>query len=236
MTKISLLVVALLIQSTISFGQNKNFIDQPYIEVVGYADTLIVPNLIYIRIVISEKDTRDKISVEEQENKMTTAFKSLGINIEGDLTTGDIMSNYKFYFLKGKDIIKTKEYTLKVTTAEMASKIFVQLEDLGISNTSIQKIDHSDISALKNICRTKAVENAKSKALALTKPLLQSIGNAIFISDNEGNIDNPLQGRVPGIQIRGISSFSDKSKYESPKIEFEKIKISATISVKFILK
>ncbi len=236
MKKYILFAVLILVKGTISFGQSKNFIDQPYIEVVGYSDTLITPNLIYIRIVISEKDTRDKISVEEQENKMTTALKSLGINIETDLTTSDMLSNYKYYFLKGKDIIKTKEYILKVTTAEMASKIFVQLEDLGISNTSIQKLDHTEIDDIKNICRTRAVETAKKKALALTKPLSQTIGNSIFISDNEGSVDNQLQGRTAGIQIRGINSFSDKSKYEPPKIEFEKIKISSTIIVRFILK
>ena len=146
-----------------------------------------------------------------------------------------MLSNYKFYFLKQKDIIKTKEYILKVTTAEIASKVFVQLENIGISNTSIFKVDHSDLENLKNICRTKAIENAQKKAIALTKPIAQTIGNAIHIFDNEAKFDDLLQGRVAGLQIRGYSSM-DKGKYEAPKIEFEKIKVSSTVSVKFILK
>ncbi len=154
-----------------AIGQTKNFIDQPYIEVGGYSDTLVTPDQIYIKIIISEKDDRDKISLEEQENKMITGFKNLGINTEIDLTTSDMLSNYKFYFLKKKDILKTKEYILKVTTFETASKVFIQLEDLGISNTSIHKVDHSDIEYLKNICRTKAIENSHKKAIALTKPI-----------------------------------------------------------------
>ena len=111
-------------------GQTKNFIDQPYIEVGGYSDTLVTPNLIYIKIVIAEKDSRDKISLEEQENKMITAFKNLGLNIEVDLTTSDMLSNYKFYLLKQKDILKTKEYLLKVTTAETASRVLCNLKTL----------------------------------------------------------------------------------------------------------
>jgi hypothetical protein len=218
-----------------AIGQTKNFIDQPYIEVSGYADTLVTPNLIYIKITIAEKDSRDKIPLEEQESKMIKAFKSIGIKTETDLTTSDMLSNYKFYLLKQKDILKTKEYILKVTTAEIAGTVFIQLEDLGISNTSINKVDHSDIENLKNICRTRAVENSHKKAVALTKPISQSIGNAIHITDNETNFDNQLQGRVAGVQIRGYSSLA-KENYEAPKIEFEKINVSSTVSVKYILK
>ncbi len=41
-------------------AQMKNFIDQPYIEVAGNADTLVTPDEIYISIEISEKDTKTK--------------------------------------------------------------------------------------------------------------------------------------------------------------------------------
>lgn len=235
MTRIFLTSILGLTICISAMSQTKNFIDQPYIEVGGYSDTLVTPNLIYIKIVIAEKDSRDKLPLEEQENKMITAFKGLGINTEVDLTTSDILSNYKFYFVKQKDILKTKEYNLKVTTAETASKVFIQLEALGISNTSIRKVDHSNIEGLKNICRTKAIENSHKKAIALTKPISQTIGNAIHITDNETSFENQLQARVAGVQISGYSTL-EKAKYEPQKIEFEKIKVSATVSVKYILK
>jgi uncharacterized protein YggE len=219
------------------FGQTKNFIDQPYIEVAGSADTLVTPNQIYIKIIISEKDSKDKISVEEQENNMITSLKTLNINTEKDLTTSDMLSNYKSYFLKQKEILKTKDYILKVSDASTASKVFVELESIGISNTSIEKTEHSDFENIKNTCRTKAIVNANKKAIALTKPLSQSIGNAIFISDNEtikeSSIDDALQGRIAGLDIVGYGA---KRKIETPKIEFRKIKISATVTVKFVLK
>ncbi|MBE8721214.1 hypothetical protein [Sphingobacterium pedocola] len=44
-----------------------------------------------------------------------------------------------------------------------------------------------------------------------------------------------LQGRVAGLHISGYGS-NEKAKYEAPKIEFEKIKVSAEVSVKYILK
>jgi uncharacterized protein YggE len=77
----TLLVTGLILASlTNTLAQTKTFIDQPYIEVGGYADTLVTPNEIYIKIIISEKDSKDRTSVEEQENKMITAFKGMGIN------------------------------------------------------------------------------------------------------------------------------------------------------------
>ena len=216
-------------------SQTKNFIDQPYIEVSGFSDTLVVPNLIYIKIVISEKDSRDRISVEDQELRMIDALKSLGIDTEKDLASSDMLSNYKFYLIKAKDILKSKEYILTVTTAELASKVFLKLEDIGVSNTSIQKVDHSNLEEFKNICRAKAIKNALAKAVAITEPISQKIGNAIHITDNDENIIHTLQGRVSGVQIRGYSSL-ESSKYEPPKIDFEKIRISSTINVKFVLK
>ena len=227
------LVIAI---ATTVIGQTKNFIDQPYIEVTGSADTLVTPNQIFINIIISEKDSRDKISVEEQELKMVESLMSLNINTEKDLTASDMLSNFKSYFLKEKEILKTKEYTLKVYDASTASKVFIELEAIGISNTSIEKTDHTDFESIKNECRTKAIVNAYNKAIALTKPLSQSPGNAIHVSDNENlralSLDQALQGRIAGLDVGHVRG---QSKSEVPNIEFKKIKIAASVSVKFVL-
>ena len=217
-------------------SQTKNFIDQPYIEVSGSADTLVTPNEIYIRIILSEKDTRDRVSIEELEQKMVAALKGLDLDTEKDLTTSDMTRNFKTYLLKSKDVIKTKIYTLKVTDAVIASKVFMKLEEIGISNTSIERVDYSDLNNLKNKMRTKAILDAKERAVALTKPLNQTVGSAINIVDTDNNISQQLQGRVAGIQIRGISSIQSDGYMDLPKIEFEKIKVTAGINAKFILK
>ena len=215
-------------------AQTKNFIDQPYIEVSGNADTLITPNEIYIRIVLSEKDTRDRVPIEELEQKMVAALKGVGVDTEKDLTTSDMTSSFKSYLLKGKDVIKTKHYTLKVANAVTASRVFIKLEEMDVSNTSIERVNHSDLDNLRNAMRTKAIIDAKVRAMALTKPLNQSVGPAIHIVDAE-NVSQQLQGRVAGIQVRGYSTMQ-KIDTELPKIEFEKIRVSANINARFTLK
>lgn len=232
-----LTLLALLLTTLLSAeSQTKNFIDQPFIEVNGNADTLVTPNEIYIRIILSEKDTRDRVSLEELEQRMVSALNGLGLDIEKDLTTSEISSNFKFYLLKSKDVIKTKMYTLKVTEAVTATKVFMRLEEIGISNTSIEKVGHSDLDNLKNKMRTKAIIDAKERALALTEPLNQTIGAAIHIVDAENSVSQQLQGRAAGIQIRGVTTIQGHGYNDLPKIEFEKIRVTAGINVKFVLR
>jgi hypothetical protein len=66
----------------------------------------VTPNEIYIKIILTEKDTRDRISVEELELKMYNALKVLGIDLDKSLTTSDMASNFKFHFLRSKDVMK----------------------------------------------------------------------------------------------------------------------------------
>lgn len=233
MKKSPLLALTLLV-GLLANAQTKNFIDQPYIEVAGNADTLVIPNEIYLRIFISEKDTRDRTSVEELEQKMVATLTGLGVNTEKDLNISDMTSNFKNYLLKSRDIIKSKLYILKVTDAVTAAKVIINLEETGISNTGIERVGHSDLNKLRNKMRTNAMLDAKETALALTKPLNQALGTAIRIADTE-NISQQLQGQVAGIRIRGISSISNKND-DLSKIDFEKIKVSASVNVVFILK
>ena len=217
-------------------SQTKNFLDQPYLEVAGNADTLLTPNEIYIKIIITEKDTRDRISVEDQELKMYNALKSLGIDVEKNLTTSDMSSNFKFYLLRSKDVMKSKQYILRVSDAVTASKVFIELENLGISNTSIERVDHSDLESIRNLLRSKAVKNARTRAIALTEPLKQTVGPAIHIADNEVySNSNQLQGRLDEVVVVAYG-IKKNAGAELPKIEFEKIKVASNINVKFMLK
>jgi len=236
MKKIFLATFLFSILHAVAHSQSKNYIDQPYIEVSGYADSLVIPNEIYIKIYISEKETRDKISVEATEQKMIEGLKSLALNPEKDLSTNDLGSNYRFYLLKQKSVMKSKQYILKVINAVTAMKVFMLLEDLDISNASIERVDHTEKEIIKNLTRIKAVENAKQNALSLIKPLNQTIGQAIYLTDNENSstIANLLEGRSSGINITGYDMVKEQKRL--PNIEFDKIKISTIVSVKFILK
>ena len=233
MKKINLLIIAICFLFS-SFSQTKSFLDLPYIEVNGSADTLVTPNEIFIKITIAEADDKNKVSLESQERKMVAGLKALGINTEKNLSMSDMQSNFKYYVLKQKDVMKTKEYILKVEDAVLATKVFMKLEELGIANASVEKVGHSDIENLKNQCRTNAMVNALHKANALTKPLQATVGAPLHIMDYSNNSE-PEYRPLPKLRMKTMA-ISNEVLEELPEINFEKIKISLSINVKFQLK
>ena len=79
-----IIVFILLLFITKNFSQTKNFIDLPYIETSAKVDTLVTPDRIFLTILITEKDTKNRTSVEELESKMNLKLKSLGIITENN--------------------------------------------------------------------------------------------------------------------------------------------------------
>jgi len=232
MTKITFTLL-LILTSVIGFSQTKNFIDLPYLETSAKVDTLVTPDRIYLSILITEKDTKGKTSVEELENRMAVKLKQLNINLDKQLTLSDLASNFKRYFLKQQDVLKSKAYTLLVYDAVTAGKVMVALEEIEISNVHLEKTEYSKIEELRIRLKSKAVQKSKSNAMAMVMPLKQNIGNAIYISDF-GNIENQMQGRLAGLMVRGYSSKALED-VKPIEIEFEKIKVESEVKVTFKL-
>ena len=231
------LIFTLLVFSGFSQGETKNFIDQNYIEVVGDAEKKVTPNQIYLIIRVNEKDFKDK-ELPEIEKSMIDKLKALDIDIDKSLTVNDFVSNFKYYWLKKTDIFLTKEYELLIHDAKTAGKVFVELEKLGISNISIERLDHSDIKKFEQEVKIDAIKSAKEKAGALAKAIGQDIGRAIYINEFNDNVGvyKTLQGKTAGIRIRGASSLNNKAQETEPDIEFDKIKLKYKIKVRFELK
>lgn len=215
-----------------SFAQSKNFIDQPYLETSALVDSLVVPDEIHLSILISELDTKGKTSVEELENKMAATLKELGIDIDKQLALTDLSSNFKKYFLKQKDVHKTKSYDLLVYDGLTAGMVIQALEKINISNVGIAKIAYSKMEQLQLELKSKAILKAKSNATYLANPLGQKVGNAIHISDQFRNYSY-ANVQNTNLKIRGMSAMEDS---EAPlDIDFEKIKVTSSVAVKFAL-
>ena len=165
------------------FSAQKNFLDQPYIEVAASADTLVVPDRIYVSITLNEADSKNKKSVEEQEKQLETILKKLKINTDKDLSVLDYSSSFKKYFLKGQNILKTKKYSLLVRDAYTLANVIISLEEVGISNTEVEKVEYSKYRELLLELRSEAVKRSRITADKLVKPLNQKAGKALYISD-----------------------------------------------------
>ncbi|MEX0316091.1 MAG: SIMPL domain-containing protein [Allomuricauda sp.] len=213
-------------------AQTKNFLDVPYLETSARVDTLVVPDKIYLNITIQEEDSKGKKSVEEQENKMAQSLRALGIDLEKQLVIKDLGSNFKKYFLRQKNVLKSKQYSLLVYSGKKAGEVMVALEKLDIANTYLEKTEYSKMDELELELKSRAVKKAKKKAEALTAPLGQKVGAAIHILDTSTPY-YPRYNQAPRMEMKAMSM--DAAEAEPLDINFEKIKVETSVNIKFEL-
>ncbi len=215
-------------------AQTKNFIDQPYLETNATYTTEVVPDQIYLTIFISEKDTKGKIAVEDLERKMVVQLESLGIDVKKQLSVQDLTSNFKTYLLKKRDVLKNKSYRLLLYDAKTTGRVILSLEKINIANIEIDKVLYSKLEALKIELKGKAILKAKKQAEVMLTPLNQKLGKAIYISDANTDISNVLSGKVMGINSPSIFNES-YAKNKFADLEFDNIRVSSTVSVRFTI-
>lgn len=223
-------VLTLLLFTTISFSQSgqKNFIDQPYIEVTGQVETEITPNEIYLRIVLNENDKKGRISIEKQENKMLTKLGQCDVDIEKQLFVEDFNGIYKRKFLGENRVTKIKHYQLLIYDGKTLARVYQELDAIDVSNISIIKVDHSEIEAYKRETKIKALKVAKQKAEDYANAINQSVGKALFIQESS-NIY-----RVSNMLVNNVSKSYD-SQESIADLDIKKIKITENVLAKFIL-
>lgn len=232
MKKQILIIALLLVAAFVQAQDSKNFIDQNYIEVTGVAYKEVVPDEIYLTVEINEKDNKGKESLERLEKDMLAKLKSLGINTKEDVILNDLTSNFKFYFLKRTDIFASKEYTVKVNNAALAGKVISELSEIDISNIGLNRVEYSKLEELKLEVKRMAILNAKGKAGMLVEALDQQLGKALHIQE----FDNPrvYRPQIMEMKVRDAESWNP-SNAATPELEFDKIRIEATIQVKFAI-
>lgn len=221
-----------------AFGQNTTSDSKPFIEVIGTAEMEVIPNEIYIGIVIRERYVnKDKVSIEEQEEKLKAAINSLGINLE-NLTLSDANADYMKIRWQKKDVLTKKDYTLKVSNATTVGLVFQELEKLEILDAFISKVSHSKMDSLNKEVRIMAVKAAKAKAEYLLVAIGEQIDKPLIVSESPQTIFGQeflarTNANITGLNASSKSSgFSDKT----TEIQFNKIKLSSKIYVKYSIK
>ncbi len=224
-----ILIAILIVISVSGYSQTKNFIDQNYIEVTGKAEMEIIPNEIYVSIKLNGKDLKKIGTVEQVEKLMFDKLNNLNIDVTKNLVIKDMASNLNSHWIKASNINMTKEYQLLLTDANKVVSVFRELQSAGISDISVDRVEHSEITKYRQDVKIEAIKAAKTKAVSLTSAIGQTCGRALYIQEQNGDIYR-----------RGYMSsnvFIDvKTDNRDLDIEFEKIKLQYTVLVKFELK
>ena len=243
MKPLKTMTVLLLLTATITvFGQitTENETEKPYIEVTGTAEKEIIPDEIYIAITIKERhEGKEKITIDKQEADLKEALKSIDVSLD-DLSLSDANANYIRVKWTKKDVITKTEYILKVGNALTVGKVFEKLDELKIVDAYILRVSHSKLLEFKKEVRIMAIKAAKEKADYLLTAIGEQTGKALKVNEITSNYNrddsylNVREARnesssfyVDGVKMKG----SDKV-----VIQFQKIKLQASIYVKFEIK
>lgn len=225
MKKYLLLIIVLL--PLTGWAQEVDFSQIPQIQTSATYTTEVIPDKITLSITLSESNTKGKIALEELENRMEMILISNNVDIESQLKLVTLSSDFRNLLLKKTDIYKTKNYELVVDNAGVAGRILRDLESQQIANVYLSNTEYSKLEELKIELKAKAILKAKKQAEKMTKALGQQLGKAIFVSDHQTNI------RLP--RNIGANSYEAKFKGDLDDVEFENIRVQASVTVYFRL-
>jgi len=229
--KRTLFLIAGLLLCATAAAQSKNFLDQPYLETSAQADTLVIPDRIYLGIVLQESDTKGRVTLEQLEQRMAQRLKAIGVDLEKQLAVADLSSDFRTYFLKGQQVLKEKTFELLVYDATMAGRVLYELEQLGIANVRLNRTEYAAMDALQMALKAQAMRHARRQAETLTGAIGQTLGKAVYISDS-GNY-YPMAA-APRMKVFAEAA-ADQGEYRPIEGEFQKIRVEASVQVKFLL-
>lgn len=200
----------------------------PYVDVTGYAFEEVTPDELYLGIMLEDKQSKDRKSVAEQERQLQQLLKRLNIP-QGDLRVADLDGSLSSrWFSKQTD--GSKMLQLLLHTPEQMDAVVSGLREIGVANFQLLRTNYSKMEQLKLQLKTKAVQQAKASATALSAGVEQRIGKALWIQDQDQNYPMPM----PRLMMAKAEMY-DAAGAPEPSVEFRKLRVESRVQVRFTL-
>ena len=196
----------------------------------GRAEREIAPDEFYLQIVINERDSKGKVSVESQQRDMIAALKRLGVNVEKQLKVANLSSE----FFKKNTSVATAKYQLQLGSSAEVGKVWQALDGLGISNVSILKVSHSQLERYKSEVRVEAMRNAKQNAATLAEAIGQTIGKCFYVYDSNNDVMPVFYNNMAVMRSAKAFDAAEAAAEEEP-LDFKTIKLQYSVQAKFVL-
>ncbi|MFN7115890.1 MAG: SIMPL domain-containing protein [Saprospiraceae bacterium] len=205
-----------------------------FIEVVGYAETEIIPDEIYYTIELKEfTENRNKISLDTLDARFLNMTKQYQIPLE-NIEISDTYSRKYYMRRKDQEVFRTKNYTIKFADIEQLDQFGQAIEAIPIEQASITKLNYTEIIALETQLKIRALENAQTKAQQLLAAIGETIGEVITISEfYENDVRSYLENYMSFINYNQSVHYASLNPDNNKNIPFKKSKLSVTVKAKF---
>ncbi len=202
-----------------------------YIQVNGRAEKEITPDEFYLSITINERESKGKITVEQQQREMVAALKRMGINTEKQLKVANMSSE----FFKKNTSVATAKYQLQLASPAQVMKVYQILDGIGISNVSILKVSHSKIDEMKQQVRVEAMQNAQQSARTMAQAVGQSIGKCFYIYDSNSDMMPVYYNNFAVMRSAKMNADTAEGAADEEPLDFKTIKLQYNVQAKFVL-
>lgn len=188
------------------------------------------PDEIYLRVTIRERDSKGKISIEEQQQQMADALTLRGIDVSKVLKLKELSSAYT-----KKGNLAFGRYELKLSTPEEFYAAYTACDSLGLSDVGLDRIDRSDKELLRDAAAAEAMKAARRKAEAIAAAAGRNVGKCFYFADEVSvrTDSNLLMGMVAGVSTQSFKGGADERSPFLPEVGT--VSIRASVEAKFEL-
>lgn len=231
MRKLITLFTVLFISFAMTAQNNTSIETSPQVAITGVGKVSIVPD----QVVIS-------FGVDSRADDAATAKKA------NDAAVAKVIAYVKSMKIADKDyqtqrvnLYKNRDYETKQDYYQATQTMVITLRDLkkyeelmiGLMESGINQIQGVDfrssrIEDYQTEVRTKAVADAKKKAEDYAKALGQSVGKAIYISDQSSSV-------MPMPRNMMLKGYAADSSAMEETLAIGEIEITASVSIRFTL-
>lgn len=229
MKRVILLLAAVLLAVGVQAQDPSEQAFPSFVEVSSRADRDVAPNQVFLSITINERESKGRITVEEQERDMVAALKALGIKTNLYLRVSDMSSS----LLKRNQAVTTKTYQLKLNEVALVGDVYTALNEIGITTINIEKVTNTNMDAIQNELLVEAIQNARANAKLMAEALDQTVGKAFYIYTHDAMVSTVRNEMNDGV----VATFAMK-RFDTPEpvvTELRMVKVSVNVRVKFVL-
>lgn len=229
MKRVILLLAAVLLAVGVQAQDPSEQAFPSFVEVSSRADRDVAPNQVFLSITINERESKGRITVEEQERDMVAALKALGIKTNLYLRVSDMSSS----LLKRNQAVTTKTYQLKLNEVALVGDVYTALNEIGITTINIEKVTNTNMDSIQNELLVEAIQNARANAKLMAEALDQTVGKAFYIYTHDAMVSTVRNEMNDGV----VATFAMK-RIDAPEpvvTELRMMKVSVNVRVKFVL-
>jgi uncharacterized protein YggE len=208
------------------------------IEVTGSAEMEVIPDEIYIGIVLQEyyNKQKEKLTIDNISKSFLAACEKAGITKERiEVQNMSGFDNTSWWYKKRKkeqpDLLQSTTYIIKFSTPSDVDKLVNSLDDNATQNVYVHKTSTIKEAEYRKKLKVEALQNAKSKAQYLLEGIGEKTGSVLYVKEIEFN-EMPV---YKGYERFAMSNSMETNTSANEGINFKKIKYRFEVEAHFAI-